>query len=181
MFSMLSTVVGIPDEPITVTATDTPPAATATAATEPPTSRAAATVGTPPPPTAADDDDDFSGGTPPGAAARAGDDDGGGDSGIGGILDYWYYAAISLGLFIAALVFVIYRQRKPIPGDDADVETNLVGTPGGSVFSLDSVDSDGATSFDVNTSENDDDDDDGKSTLTEATTTGDGETDVYDA
>ena len=148
--------------------TDTPPIAN----TGPPPSRDA-TVGTPSPPPASDG---FTV-TPPDAAARADGAGGGGGGGGGGILDYWYYAAIVLGLFIAALVFVIYRSsKKPVTGDGdaaADAEKSPADTPtDGSVYSVDPVYSDGATSLDLNTSEYDDD------TQTEGG--GDGETDEYD-
>ena len=190
IFGMMSTLMSNePPPPVyTVTVTTDAPATTAAATTEMPpiastgqlTSRAA-TVGTPSPPPASDG---FTV-TPPDAAARAdGAGAGGGGGGISAILDYWYYAAIVLGLFIAALVFVIYRSsKKPVTGDGdaaADAEKSPADTPtDGSVYSVDPVYSDGATSLDLNTSENDDDDDFvGGGTQTEASDVG--ETDVYD-
>ena len=179
IFGMMSTLMSNEPPPsvYTVTVTTDAPASTAEATTEtppivntgPPPSRDA-TVGTPSPPPASDG---FTV-TPPDAAARA--DGGGGGGGISAILDYWYYAAIVLGLFIAALVFVIYRSsKKPISddGDAADAEKSPDTTTDGSVYSVDPVYSDGATSLDLNTSEYDDDD-------AQTEVGNDGETDEYD-
>ena len=174
IFGMMSTLMSNePPSEVTVTAdaaattaaatTETPPIAN----TGPPPSRDA-TVGTPPA------GDGFTV-TPPDAAARAdGAGAGGGGGGISAILDYWYYAAIVLGLFIAALVFVIYRSsKKPVSDDGDDAEKSPDTPTDGSIYSVDPVYSDGATSLDLNTSEYDDDD-----TQTEV---GDGgETDEYD-
>ena len=184
IFGMLSTLMSNEPPPsvYTVTVTTDAPATTAEATTgTPPIASTGqlpsrnATVGTPSPPPAGDG---FTV-TPPDAAARA--DGGGGGGGISAILDYWYYAAIVLGLFIAALVFVIYRSSKKAVTDDGDGAEKSPDTPtDGSIYSVDPVYSDGAPSLDLNTSENDDDDDDfvGGGTQTESSDVG--ETDVYD-
>ena len=179
IFDMLSTLMSNePPSVYTVTVTTDAPATTTEVTSETPPVVSTgplpsrdATVGTPPTPPPGDG---FTV-TPPDAAARAGDGDGGdGGGGISAILDYWYYAAIVLGLFIAALVFVIYRSsKKPVSDDGDDAEKSPDTPTDGSIYSVDPVYSDGATSLDLNTSEYDDDD-----TQTEV---GDGgETDEYD-